>query len=204
MKRIALALVVLTLLGCKEVELLNEPDVVYRIQSLSKNTNIERSAKVLVSRLNEYRESFVSEIILSQSNEGVFITFRHGAPDESLISKLSSIKGYFEGGILDGSPPLLTNKDIMNAQAVLQNEKALINIALTQEAGHRFKRITAANLGETIGFYLDSQEILLAKIDSPLAQFFQISSENLEEAIFNSILLRNGDLDSELQVHKIN
>lgn len=204
MKKITLLLVALTLFGCKEIELFSRPDVVYRIESDGSAADIERSANVLISRLDEFREGPLSKIILNKRKDGFFLTFRRGSPSASLILEMASIQGNFEGGFPSGRSRILSNADIANAQATVEDGTVYINIVLTSEAGERFNKITTDNVGKMFAFYMDSQQLSAARINTPLGQYFRISYGDAQDATLHAVLLRSGSLHTKLHLHRVN
>lgn len=162
--------------------------------------SMKRAKAVLERRINEIG---VAEPIIQRQGDRRIIIELAGIDDPEEAVRNIIQPAYLEFKTADGQT-IITGADLKDAIETRDPTSGLVEVDLTftKEGTSKFAQATTANVGETIGIYLDDQLLQNPVVQEPITngQARITGYENLEAAHNVAILLRSGALPVQLDV----
>lgn len=122
---------------------------------------IQRTKQLLELRVNKIG---VAETVVTVEGDKRIRVDIPGAFDSNEIVENLTQTGNLEFRDEEGNV-ILTGKDVEKATTVLDNSQPVVSLELNEEGKAKFAEATAANIGKTIGIYMDDE-----KVSSPVVQ----------------------------------
>lgn len=198
--RNSIFVVLLFLVGCNEIEYLNEPDISYLVVS-DEYANIDDDLSKLAFRLKTLSPSFLSNVENIKKDGKRYIKFTRGAPDPKVINYLSNNMGKFIMVGEDGKVWFSQN-DITNSSPMLQDGHSFVDIAVSEQAAIRVNEISTSSVGSLAHVIVDGNTIMTVKIQGAISKHMRITTKSGEQAKKVSALLRYGTLSRSLKLEK--
>lgn len=121
----------------------------------------QRTKQLLELRVNKVG---VAETVVTEEGDKRIRVDIPGAFDSNQIVQNLTKTGNLEFRDSEGNV-LLTGKDVEKATTVLENSEPVVSLELNEEGKTKFAQATAANIGKTIGIYMDDE-----KVSEPVVQ----------------------------------
>ena len=162
----------------------------------------QRTKQLLELRVNKIG---VAETVVTEEGDKRIRVDIPGAFDSNQIVENLTKTGNLEFRNEEGNV-ILTGKDVEKATTVLDNSKPVVSLELNEEGKSKFAEATAANIGKTIGIYMDdekvSEPVVQAEISDGKAVINGMSS--FEEAKNLSGIISSGALPVTVKAVSVN
>lgn len=122
---------------------------------------VQRTKQLLELRVNKIG---ISETVVTVEGDKRIRVDIPGAFDSNEIVENLTQTGNLEFRDTEGNV-ILTGKDVEKATTVLDNSQPVVSLELNEEGKAKFAEATAANIGKTIGIYMDDE-----KVSEPVVQ----------------------------------
>jgi len=201
MKKLLLLCFVIALPGCDQLAYLSEPEVRYRVVT-GEYAGIDADLSRLELRLRSFLPSFLSTIEIVNEQGNRIISIGRGSPEPETITYLSETIGAVTLVDEDGEI-WFTQDDIVNANPVLDDGRAFVDIGISKVAAARVERLSTARTGRQVSLLQDGVPLMTFVVQAPMSKFMRFSAGNRRQARIIAVLLVSGALSRPLKLERM-
>jgi hypothetical protein len=160
---------------------------------------VAQTARILERRFDEQQRHFNSKVTSEARADRIVFTFTNGAPGHDVVESLARTTGKFRvypyGRRVD---VWLTERDVVEAQARYDNDRYLLSLHLSGEAGQRMITRTSQYVGQVLVAEFDGVEVTRATVQGVFGAQFEITGMPKEQVFRMRDTLRFGALPANV------
>lgn len=186
----------------KGLDLQGGVSVLMEIQDEDVSKEVKQRTKQLIElRVNKIG---VAETVVTEEGDNRIRVDIPGAFDSNEIVENLTKTGNLEFRNEDGEV-ILTGKDVEKATTVLENSQPVVSLELNEEGKAKFAEATAANIGKTIGIYMDDEKVSEPVVQSEITDGKAVINgmSSLEESKNLSGIISSGALPVTLKAASV-